>query len=146
MAGRRPSPNPYQSRIQELETELFALRFALIEMMPHKARAILHGHGRLTNMREWYAWAKAAAEQIVDLCTDVESPTYMGVPLGSPRARCPLCGAGPQTPYESGFALPEGLNRHLTGGHNAHQCPVFGAAERLARDYVERQESRAQPG
>jgi hypothetical protein len=46
-----------------------------------------------------------------------------------------LCGDGSQGPYDEGFALPEGLRRHLVGWGNTHQCRVTHAAFVLAKDY-----------
>jgi hypothetical protein len=54
------------------------------------------------------------------------------------RAYCPLCGAGNSGPYEDGFALPEGLRRHIVGWGNMRRCPVFEAAYRLAQDAWDR--------
>jgi hypothetical protein len=52
-----------------------------------------------------------------------------------PRAYCPLCGSGSSGPYDRGFALPEGLRRHLTGFGNAGACDVLSPVLDLARDY-----------
>jgi hypothetical protein len=53
----------------------------------------------------------------------------------SPRAICPLCGDDSNNPFSiRGFAVPDGLLRHLEGSHNAIQCPVFEIACALARE------------
>jgi hypothetical protein len=59
----------------------------------------------------------------------------------SPRARCPLCDAQPDNAYSSeGFALPEGLLRHLGGTGNSRECAVMRAARELGQDQIDRLE------
>lgn len=50
------------------------------------------------------------------------------------RARCPLCGGGPQSAYENanGFLLSLGLEKHLVGHQRAYECAVLAAARRRA--------------
>lgn len=141
MAKRRPPtlfpPNPFEERIRRLEDELFLARAAIIDLMSEPARKVLDSYYHAENA---WAWSRDASEKIVSLCTDVSPSLYDG--YDSPRAKCPLCKAGPATPYHEGFALPEGLVRHLLGTHNASACPVFDAARALARDYLKRREQR----
>jgi hypothetical protein len=110
----------------------------LLDLMPEKAREILGSYHAVKTKQEWWHWRERAAEQIVELADGVAQRTYQGQPIEAPRAKCPLCRAGPESYYDGGlgFALPTGLIRHLTGGHNARQCPVFGAGFALALDYM----------
>ena len=55
--------------------------------------------------------------------------------LGGQTADCPLCHGGSYTPYQDGFKLPIGLERHLQGWGHARQCPVLHEIEALAREY-----------
>ena len=136
--ARRPTytrSSEIETKVRELEHELWVARTAIIDLMSEPAREILKGHYR-HEMNSWgdaWHWAERAAEQIVELCEDVQQATYQGYPMGAPRANCPLCGRGTSGPYAEGFALPEGLVRHLTGSHNSRQCDVLRAALGLAR-------------
>lgn len=125
-----------QNQVRGLEDKLWMTRRALIGLMPEDVRNVLDSYrSRGDEPTNLYAWSRQAAEEIVALARDVEQPLYQGQPLGSPRAFCPLCAAGTSSPYESGFALPEGVTRHLLGTYNCRQCDVFEAAFELARSY-----------
>lgn len=141
MAKRRPSnlfaPNPFEERIRRLEDDLFLARTAIIDLMPEPAQKVLDSYYGAENA---WAWSREASEKVVSLCEDVIPSVYDG--YDSPRAKCPLCKSGPATPYHEGFALPEGLIRHLLGTHNSRACPVFDAARALSRDYFKRREER----
>lgn len=126
-------------RIRRLENDLYFARQALIDLMPESAQSILNSYRSIKTHEDWWRWPTRAAEQIAEQAEEkAVQRTYQGYPIESPRAKCPLCGRGPQSFYDgsAGFALPDGLVRHLTGGHNAHQCSVFGAAHALAIRYV----------
>lgn len=49
----------------------------------------------------------------------------------SERGNCSLCQEGADSPLTPGFALPEGLRRHLSGYGNVNRCVVFDAAHLL---------------
>ena len=136
MAGRRgtaPSVD-YVGKIRRLEDELFFAREAIIHLVPPAAREVLIGHRRCQSREELLRWFPLAAETIVEMADAVPPPTCQGYPIDHARAKCPLCGQGPESPYYQGYALPEGLTRHLRGTHRSRQCDVFGAAEALARN------------
>jgi hypothetical protein len=122
--------------IRRLKDELHTVRRALVDLMPPEAQAILWSCYRAKTDQEWAVWPEAAADKIVELCTGITQRTYQGQPIEPPRAKCPLCRAGPQSYYDGhlGFALPEGLMRHLTGYGRSHECPVFGAARAIGRE------------
>jgi hypothetical protein len=44
-----------------------------------------------------------------------------------------LCGNIANFAGSTGYAYPDGLDRHLIGSHNASQCPVTYAADGLRR-------------
>jgi hypothetical protein len=74
-----------------------------------------------------------AADRINELAKPIpeKSPFYFGE-----RAYCPLCGGGSSWGrYESGFALPAGMRRHLLGWGSNRKCQVMEAAIELARDH-----------
>lgn len=56
----------------------------------------------------------------------------------SSRARCPLCGSGSSAPYEVGFALPDGLDRHLRGHGNSRRCVVTNFLWRTAQGRLQK--------
>lgn len=138
---RRTPFNPFEQHdreVKRLKDELYEARSALVGLMPHEARIILWSYLNIQTAEEWYRWPDETAEKIGDLCTDVTQRKYEGY-IYEQRAKCPLCGDGPQSFYDgnSGFKLPEGLRRHLVGYGNARECPVFGAARALARDFYQ---------
>ncbi len=124
--------NPYEQTIRGLREELYEARRAIIALMPEGVQAILQSYYSCTSRQDGYRWEGEAADSIVALAEPI---TPEGPSLSSHRAYCPLCGQGSTTPYESGFALPEGLRWHLLGRGQMRQCSVMGAAVRLARDY-----------
>lgn len=77
-------------------------------------------------------WLERVADQIIETVEPLskEHGSYF-----EPRAYCPLCGDGSSSPYDRGFAIPEGLRRHLTGWGRSSHCSVTGAAHQLALDY-----------
>lgn len=143
MPRRQPysSASETEATIRRLRDDLYLARETIIELMGPEARQILTSHYRCSSRQEGWHWAEAAALEIADLCHPVTQQTYQGHPVGSPRANCPLCGEGSQAFYEHqmGFAIPEGLLRHLLGTHNSRQCGVFGAAQAMARDRFRRE-------
>jgi len=100
--------------------------------MPEKFHSILRSYYDCKSSQETYHWDEGAAQQIIQHAIPLrpEEGSYF-----SDRAYCPLCGDGSQSPYESGFSLPEGLRRHLVGYGRAHQCSVMDAVLKLARDH-----------
>jgi hypothetical protein len=133
MAKRLPPlrPDPSAAKIRDLEADLWRAHRALVDLMDEPHREVLNSYLHATD--SLWRWRENAALRLVDLCRDVEQRTYGGYPLGAPRAVCPLCGGGSSAPYDKGFALPEGLMRHLLGTHNSRQCDIFFAAESMAR-------------
>jgi len=145
MPARRPiNAPPYEETIRRLSSDLYMARRTIVDLMPEPAQRILDSFDG-EDRREVWIWAEKAADQIVGLCETVEQKYYDGYPLGAPRARCPLCGGGSSTPYDKGFAIPEGLFRHLLGSHNSRQCDVFAAATQLALDGADMRASWPKP-
>jgi hypothetical protein len=58
---------------------------------------------------------------------------------GNVRACCPLCGEGTSSPYDVGFAFPDGLQRHLVGALAA-ECRIMRAIRELIIDDLPRSE------
>ena len=131
------TPTEQERKIRDLESDLWLAREAIIELMGMEAKALLTSFRPATDRVALMRWTSETAEKIVDLCENVKQMNYQGHPFGAPRALCPLCKQGTTSPNEYGYALPEGLIRHLTGSHNSRQCDVFGAAVALARSSID---------
>lgn len=122
--------NPSEAVIDRLQQELYFARSAVLELIPEEARRILTGYYSCESTAEGHAWGRQVVEEVLALAKPLESPS----PYDSPRAFCPLCTSGTSLPYESGFTLPVGLRRHLTGWGSVRQCSVMQAAMGLARE------------
>lgn len=87
-----------------------------------------HGIG---SDHEYYAWRRTIIDRVAKIAERRATPgdLYSGSP--SPRAACPLCRDIP-TGWgypPAGYALPEGLERHLTGWGNMSKCSVMEALD-----------------
>jgi hypothetical protein len=124
--------SPYAERIKRLEHELYQVRQTIIHLMPENIRAILWGYRDCTDRAATHRWEDEAADQLIELAHVLtsEEGSYWWE-----RAYCPLCRDGSTSPYQSGFAVPEGLRRHLVGWGNVRQCDVTAAVMALARAY-----------
>lgn len=129
--------NRYEQELYKLRSDLYMARLAIIELMPADVQSILTSYYSCNSREETVRWVHSTAEKIVELA-DARPSEEMGDGRNlSPRAFCPLCGQESSTPFMlRGFAIPEGLLRHLLGSHNSHQCNVFKAAEALGREYL----------
>lgn len=118
MSSKR-TPDPL---IAELRREPLEARRAIVGLIPEAVREVLTSHQHCTSTRDVLAWQASAISRLVAMA---DKQQFMEV--GSPRAACPLCGAGGQY----GYSVPFGLEMHLEGSHRAEQCPVFAAALKL---------------
>ncbi|KAB0670140.1 hypothetical protein F6V30_08235 [Oryzomonas sagensis] len=130
--------NPFQAYVDEIErlkNDLFEARYTILNLMPEKFERLLKGYYQVKSRQEGYAWEHDVAEQIIAEANILskEEGSFL-----EDRAYCPLCGRGSNSPYDRGFAIPEGLRRHLTGWGNNSRCDVMEAAFRLARDHWHR--------
>jgi hypothetical protein len=121
-----------EDQIRRLQNELDAARRAIIDVMPYEISERLGTYYRCGSRADTYDWQREVVDFIIDKAELLpERLSYCGVD----RAYCPLCHRGSQGPYDEGFAIPEGLRRHLTGYGNTHQCQVMEAAFGLAHEY-----------
>jgi hypothetical protein len=98
-------------------------------------QGLLRGYLGVRDHDQLDEWRRETAAAVLAVA-QIRPGAEMGDPRW-PRALCPLCRQGAKgTRDVSGYAVPEGLRRHLLGELNSQQCPVFGAAEAIARDYV----------
>lgn len=141
MAGQRSvniSSRSQTATIERLESDLFMARRAIVELMGPEAKRILLDLRRGQSLGDLCDQADVAARDIMALCHPQASEEMGDSPGKAPRSECPLCCNGSENlAGVRGFAVPEGLMRHLLGSHNSRQCDVFAAAYALARDSLE---------
>lgn len=118
-----------EAEVKQLERDLFKAHYSIIQMAPESMKRCLTAHfyvESFADLDDWRRWASERIVQQADLVA-IEIPHF-----SQRRANCPLCGKGSSAPYDEGYALPVGLERHLLGTHRSHICPVFGAADHQA--------------
>lgn len=118
--------------------ELRTLREGLIGFAPEWAQRLLLSFDECRSTRELGSWRRRTAEAIISQVDLGHTKELGGRALGAPRATCPLCGAGSANSYERGYAVPEGLNRHLLSTPQTNQCVVFFAADGMAKEFLQR--------
>lgn len=122
-----------RERIGQVESDLHMARRTIISMAPDALQKVLLSFYGCESRDQSQEWDVSAAQLVISAAT-AKPANEMGEYLSTaPRAFCPLCGKGTQNPYGGeGFAIPEGLARHLHGSNHAGQCKVFSAALALA--------------
>jgi len=118
--------------IESLKHDLSTVRWTVLSLMPEDVQRILGSYYDCGSEEEALMWENITAEKIIALAEILQS---RGWAFFGERAYCPLCKNGSNSPFEEGFAVPEGLRRHLVGWGNTHQCGIFKVALDLARDY-----------
>jgi hypothetical protein len=132
-----------QQEIRKLKEALYLTRRALVQMAGEDAYRVLSSYysgmektqAEYENSR-WMAcrWLESVTDEVLKLARP-QDIDQLG--SGPDRALCPLCRGGSQSPYATGFAIPEGLRRHLLGENNSNQCVVTEAALGLAEGYAD---------
>jgi hypothetical protein len=111
-------------KVKRLEWEITVLRQELRAVAPVQFEEILNPCGRLPKDFNPYDWPSNIATQIITRAVPL---------LDAPdRAPCPLCNHHPD--QHDGYALPNGLERHLTGRLGQRQCSVMKAAHILIKE------------
>jgi hypothetical protein len=124
--------NPDSERIRRLESDLYMARSTVVNLMPERLAKVLTDYYHCQSRDDFWKWQQGAIEAVIqEAVVDPEISHIIK------RGWCPLCRRGSSGPYESGYALPEGLARHLEGRGNAAECPVTKAAFDMARDYLQ---------
>ena len=69
-----------QEQIQKLEQELWAARYAILELAPAQYRQLLRSYYRCKKRTESYHWIDSVAEQIIDSANPIQNPqdSYFG--------------------------------------------------------------------
>jgi hypothetical protein len=124
----------YDGEIRRLKDDLYQARRTIVCLMPEPVQEILDSYYRCTSRIELHQWESNVIDQLVELAKPVPRHTA----YDTERAYCPLCGGSAQSIYQSrqGFSLPIGLQRHLEGWGNTHQCDVTVAVFKVARDWA----------
>ncbi len=119
---------------ERLQDELDRARHAVVELLPREIRVLVDQRYECQTRTE----ARAKVNEIIDAIVE-RSPRVEGVATAwhAERAWCLLCGGGSSALYEQGFAVPEGLRRHLEGSYNTQHCIVMEQIEGLLRDYFD---------
>jgi hypothetical protein len=133
-----PIPPPPEDTLRRLEDELDMARQTIIGLTRQpELVGQLRRYFSCKTVEEVNEWEERTAESIIEFANRTETPAGRNWD-GRLRVLCPLCGEGPQSPYDKGFLLDEGLRRHLLGTYNSQRCEVFGTAHKLARNNVRR--------
>jgi len=130
------SPHALENRTRALETDLDAAYRTILEMVPsEQLRDALKSYYPADPDVPGWAWREKLAQQVISAAVILPS----GGSATVDRAYCPFCGQGASSPSDVGYALPEGLRRHLLGwGANSKNCEVMRAATSLANNYWNR--------
>ncbi|MDY0260059.1 MAG: hypothetical protein RBR41_10405 [Desulfovibrio sp.] len=123
-----------EQTIERLQNELLTARYVILHLMPENLHKLLTSYYNCKSREDTYHWENLIAEKLLEY---VEIIPYHPV-YGRERAYCPLCGEGSDAPYEEGYALPEGLRRHIAGEGNTKKCPVVEQIRHLAVDHWDR--------
>jgi hypothetical protein len=119
-------------RIRRLEEDLYEARCAVVSLLPEPIQAIAESYHKCKSRSEADQWKERLVEGVIARA-EILSPQD-GSRWG-PRAYCPLCGHGSSGPYDRGFAVPDGLERHLMGRYNSVGCLPLSPVLGMARDY-----------
>lgn len=118
---------------EQLRAELYEARYNILALLPEEIRQLIKGYRQCHSHDDILTWQRAVIEQLLAVAASSPLPTTPG---SAPRARCPLCHQSPQSPPESGYSLPIGLQRHLEGQGKFSQCVVMATAVKLAKEHL----------
>jgi hypothetical protein len=123
-----------EQRVSRLEDELYLARQAVRSLLPDDVNARFSSYYDCDDRRAAHQWEHDLIDYVIGRAQPLtrDEGSYFGL-----RGYCPLCGNGSTSPYDRGFALPEGLSRHLSGAGNTGRCAVFETLLSQARDYWE---------
>jgi hypothetical protein len=111
-----------RTRWDTVTDELWDARHALEQLLPSRVQDAFRDGWSLTTSAQWWDWQRTVIARLVALAEPIPESVDA---WDGPRAWCPLCTGGSSHPYAQGFKLDEGLERHLAGWGNTHQCSVL---------------------
>lgn len=118
-----------EQTINRLQDELSTARYVILHLMPENLQRMLTSYYYCESREDTYQWENMIAENLLEYVEIIPyHPEYE-----RERAYCPLCGEGSDN--GKGYALPEGLRRHVAGEGNTKKCPVVEQVRHLARAY-----------
>jgi hypothetical protein len=120
-----------EERIKRLEDDLYRARRAVLKLLPPTIHEPGETYFSIESREAARLWEDALVEATIELAWPLANKTW----YSGPRAYCPLCRSGSSGPYVEGFALPNGLRKHLLGEGNARPCEVLIQVVELAREY-----------
>jgi hypothetical protein len=117
-------------REQQLEEELYKVRRIVLSLLPDDLHRELTTYLRCESREQTHRWESDVVSRLIGRAVIIpEDGSYSW----QERAYCPLCGSGGSAPYTTGFIVPEGLRRHLTGWST--RCSVMEVTMALAREH-----------
>ena len=121
--------------MQELKGQLYLARHAMLQMVSEDAQDILRSYLDCVRLEDTHHWVHQISEELIRLAEPLPRLQQL---QPEDRAKCPLCGEKAETADARGFALPDGLRRHIEGTHEVRQCCVIGAALGIAEFHWDR--------
>lgn len=118
---------------QKLRAELYEARYNILALLPEEIRQLIKGYHQCHSHDDIMIWQRTVIAQLIAVASSSPLPTTPG---SAPRAPCPLCHQGPQSPPESGYSVPIGLQRHLEGQGKFYRCAVMATAVKLAKEHL----------
>jgi len=113
--------SPVDMEKERLKEELREARRAIFNLMSEEIQRIMDSYMYCKSSAEGRVWRTKIVGALVGL-SEIVSPQTEYSPA---RGICPMCRRGPNSNYLDGFAIPEGLWRHLEGFGNVQRCSVF---------------------
>ena len=121
-----------QDDARRLRNDLYNANSTIIALMPREIADLLRGFHNCASREEADQWRFDVSDAVIKLADVQPVPER---PFATPRAMCPLCRQGSPYPGVEGYAVPDGLRRHLEGTHGTSRCAVMEAVFALAYDY-----------
>lgn len=125
----------YPDPLEAAEEKLYDARQAVLALLPPDLSGLAEAFRGCNDRREEAVWERQVIERLVASAWILSEADGV-YQRDSQRAYCPLCRSGSSSAYEEGFAVPEGLTRHLTGNGNARQCVVTRTLFRYAHEVL----------
>ncbi len=120
-----------EMEIKQLKNLVWKTRRGLLALMPSDIVNLLDGHLSCESDDDAKRWR----DDVIDVLVErAEHTAFVDPRRGDVRVWCPLCKEG--STGGSGFALPEGLRRHLEGSYQATRCFVMEVVLGLLYDHV----------
>jgi hypothetical protein len=117
--------------VQRLKEDLYLAREAILDLLPDDLGEVARKMSQVHSWEELNDLEKRLTAAVMQKAEPLSPGSYVST-SSSKRAYCPLCRSGSSAPYESGFALPDGLQRHLRGEGNTRRCSVTEALFKLS--------------